>query len=169
MTLSSKINRFSEDADIAHDIVHGDDKTIVQTEGGPVRTFAKIVADIESASDAAISEFQNAGGELTMAAEAARDEARQAQADTEKARDDAVAVVYEGEGSLEPSPGSIPVARADGTIDPGWLPDHLMIRPNRIDKDITIPDGHNALLVGPVEIGPNVTITGLGNSTLRGI
>lgn len=46
---------------------------------------------------------------------------------------------------------------------------NLIMHPNRIDESISIPDGYNAFLVGPVEIGPNVTITGLGNSTLRGI
>lgn len=38
-----------------------------------------------------------------------------------------------------------------------------------IKQNIQIPDGFNAFFVGPMEIGPNVTITGLGNSTLRGI
>lgn len=71
--------------------------------------------------------------------------------------------------SLDPAPGKIPVARADGTIDPGWLPDQLMMRPNRIDEDVTIPDGYNAFFIDPVEFGPNVTVTGLGNSTLRGV
>lgn len=40
---------------------------------------------------------------------------------------------------------------------------------NKITTSFNIPDGYNAVLITPVEIGPNVTITGLGNSTLRGL
>jgi len=117
-----------------------------------------------------------AAGISKNAAESARDNALlyASQAETfkqaaEAARDDAVAVVYSGDASLEPAAGKIPVARADGTIDPGWLPDQLMMRPNRIDEDVIIPDGYNAFFIDPVEFGPNVTVTGLGNSTLRGV
>ncbi len=44
-----------------------------------------------------------------------------------------------------------------------------VITSKKISQNIQIPDGYNAVIVGPVEIGPNVTITGLGNSTLRGL
>lgn len=40
---------------------------------------------------------------------------------------------------------------------------------NRIDANWTIPSGYNALSIGPVEIAPDVTVTGLGNSEWRGI
>ena len=40
---------------------------------------------------------------------------------------------------------------------------------NRIDSDITIPDGINAVMLGDFEVGPDVTVTGLGNSTWRGL
>lgn len=40
---------------------------------------------------------------------------------------------------------------------------------NRIDSNFTIPDGQNALTIGPFEVGPDVTVTGLGNSTWRGL
>lgn len=46
---------------------------------------------------------------------------------------------------------------------------NLIMHPNRIDQSISIPDGYNAFFIDPVEFGPNVTITGLGNSTLRGV
>jgi hypothetical protein len=45
MTLANKVTQFIQDADVAHAIVHGDENTVVQTEGGPVRTFAKLLAD----------------------------------------------------------------------------------------------------------------------------
>ena len=38
------------------------------------------------------------------------------------ARDEAVAVVYSGTSAIEPEAGKIPVARADGTLSPAWLP-----------------------------------------------
>jgi uncharacterized phage infection (PIP) family protein YhgE len=39
---------------------------------------------------------------------------------TQAALADAVAVVYEGEASITPAAGKIPIAGADGHIDPGW-------------------------------------------------
>jgi lysophospholipase L1-like esterase len=47
MSLKNKVSQFQTDADIAHDIVHGDAQKVVQTEGGPVRSFAKLIADSE--------------------------------------------------------------------------------------------------------------------------
>lgn len=44
-----------------------------------------------------------------------------------------------------------------------------VITSKKISQNIQIPDGYNAVIVGPVEIDPNVTITGLGNSTFRGL
>lgn len=46
---------------------------------------------------------------------------------------------------------------------------NLITHPNIITESLTIPDGYNAFFIDPVEFGPNVTITGLGNSTLRGV
>lgn len=40
---------------------------------------------------------------------------------------------------------------------------------NRIDSSFTIPDGQNALTIGPFEVSPDVTVTGLGNATWRGL
>ncbi len=47
MTLANKVDQFNSDADIAHEIIHGDASTTVETEGGPVRSLAKLVADTE--------------------------------------------------------------------------------------------------------------------------
>jgi len=46
---------------------------------------------------------------------------------------------------------------------------NLITHPNKITESIAIPDGFNAFLVDPVQIAPNISITGLGNSTLRGL
>ena len=40
---------------------------------------------------------------------------------------------------------------------------------NLITQSFSIPDGINAIWVDPTQVGTNVTVTGLGNSTLRGI
>lgn len=45
----------------------------------------------------------------------------------------------------------------------------IRLNTNRIATSFTIPDGQNALTVGPFEVGPEVTVTGLGNSTWRGL
>jgi hypothetical protein len=41
-----------------------------------------------------------------------------------------------------------------------------LLQRNRIDTDMTIPDGYNAIRFGDFEIAPGVTITLLGNAQL---
>lgn len=56
MTLFELITRWiTSDAPVAHDIVHGSASTVVETEGGPVRSLAKLVADNQAAIDAAVA------------------------------------------------------------------------------------------------------------------
>lgn len=57
----------------------------------------------------------------------------------------------------------------NGLLSSTGNPPNILMHPNKITSNVTIPDGYNAVLVDPVEISPDVTITGLGNSTLRGI
>lgn len=45
----------------------------------------------------------------------------------------------------------------------------IRLNTNRIKESFTIPDGHNASTVGPFEVGPDVVVTGLGNSTWSGL
>jgi hypothetical protein len=45
MSLYDKVAQFDADADVAHNIIHGDATTTVTTEGGPVRSLAKLIAD----------------------------------------------------------------------------------------------------------------------------
>jgi hypothetical protein len=47
--VSEKIDQFIADTEVAHQIIHGDNQTLVTTEGGPVRTFAKIDEDARQA------------------------------------------------------------------------------------------------------------------------
>lgn len=45
----------------------------------------------------------------------------------------------------------------------------LITQPNKITVDMTIPDGQNAVIVGDFEVGPDVTVTGLGNANFVGL
>ena len=54
-------------------------------------------------------------------------------------------------------------AVSDAVFGPLWA------QPNRIDADMTIPDGFNAVMFGPFEVGPDVTVTGEGNACFRGL
>lgn len=78
MSLINKVDQFNADADIAHQIVHGDKNTIVATQGGPVRSFAKLIDDKDK-------EF--IGGEVVQQTIAARDTATQKAAEAAVARD----------------------------------------------------------------------------------
>lgn len=53
-TLQNSIDQFATDAGIAHQIVHGDSTTTVETENGPVRSMAKLASDIEADVEAEI-------------------------------------------------------------------------------------------------------------------
>lgn len=44
-----------------------------------------------------------------------------------------------------------------------------VMQTNRIDEDMIIPDGMNGMTFGPFEVGPNVSVIGLGNSTWSGL
>lgn len=52
-TLSDKITQFQNDVDLAHQVVHAGPDVTVETEGGPVRSLAKLIADAQAAFDGA--------------------------------------------------------------------------------------------------------------------
>lgn len=62
---------------------------------------------------------------------------------------------------------SAETARAIVGIPPAYA--SLIMQPNRIDTDMTIPDGQNAVIFGDFEVNPDVTVTGLGNSCFVGM
>ncbi len=72
-------------------------------------------AEESAQSEQQASEHLMAVGELKTQLEALSTQA-------EQLVNDAVAIAYGDGASATPAPGSIPVAGADGTIDPGWLP-----------------------------------------------
>lgn len=64
-TLSDKITRFEADADLAHQVVHAGPDVTVQTEGGPVRSLAKVLADADASIRAqapSLSQLLDVGG-----------------------------------------------------------------------------------------------------------
>jgi len=85
-------------------------------------TLADVVithGDVESA-DMAAELATTKAGEASASAAVAGASAQAAQ----EALDNAVAVVYEGDASIVPSPGKLPVAGADGRIDATWIRQH---------------------------------------------
>jgi hypothetical protein len=57
MTLANKVQQFNDDADIAHEIIHGDASTTVETENGSVRSFAKVLADFAASIGSSLIGF----------------------------------------------------------------------------------------------------------------
>jgi len=55
--LDLKISRFETDVDLAHQIVHGDRSTEVQTEGGLVPTFANIISRVQTSYEAVVEQM----------------------------------------------------------------------------------------------------------------
>jgi hypothetical protein len=55
MDLNGVITTFIADTAIVHEIAHGDSSTTVQTEGGPVRSLAKLIADNQGAIESAMA------------------------------------------------------------------------------------------------------------------
>lgn len=56
-----------------------------------------------------------------------------------------------------------------GAVEPVAMTVMTLMQKNRIDANWTIPNGINAVTIGPFEVNPDVTVTGLGNSTWRGL
>lgn len=48
MSLYNSVEQFETDVTLAHQIIHGDESTTVETEGGPVDSFAKVLADLRA-------------------------------------------------------------------------------------------------------------------------
>ncbi len=51
MSLTNKVDQFTVDADLARQIIQGDDTTVVMTDGGPVRSLAKVQKDLSDTID----------------------------------------------------------------------------------------------------------------------
>ena len=118
------------DVKITHDIVHGSNTTSVTTEGGPVPSHAKVAKD---SHDEIIGQLQPTVKSINDHARLVSDKASDASSSASEAvnaKNDAVKVVYDGDASLDPAPGKIPVADSEGNIHHGFLPDQSIPFPD---------------------------------------
>jgi hypothetical protein len=71
-TLADSVSEFIVDTGLAHQIVHGDINTTVTTEGGPVKSFAKLqhdnTVDYSDALTAAVNSAASAAADAAFAA-----------------------------------------------------------------------------------------------------
>jgi hypothetical protein len=58
MSTDDTIAQFVADTATAHDIVHGDATTTIETDNGPVRSLAKLIADNQATIDAQLPHFE---------------------------------------------------------------------------------------------------------------
>lgn len=141
MTLKFDIDQLAADAALMHQVIHGDQNTTVTTQGGAVRSVAKLIHDkdleinvaangvlAQSAAQAAIATAQAAASSNDrISAEAARDAANAAWT-----------------AALAANPALDPVVR---------------MNPSTITADLTIPSFYNAASTGPLTIGEGVNVT----------
>lgn len=76
--LQEAIARIQADTLILHNIVHGNNTAVITTEGGPVKTAAKAIKDIQDSAQAVIDGITGTGNELNeilSVAQAYRNEA----------------------------------------------------------------------------------------------
>lgn len=110
----------------------------VRQEGTTQVSYSKAHADRSQEHRGYVEGIANKFGSIDQAVSQATTQAEKSTAEAERstqnnteaanhnneakaARDDAVAVVYEGGASVEPSPGKLPVGNAEGVIDPKWI------------------------------------------------
>ena len=126
----SAVQMLERDTLLTHDITHGDENSVVQTEGGPVPSHKKVATD---GYQYFVDQLRPRVSDINEHAQLVTDAASEtniARNEAVKAKNDAVAVVYEGDASLEPTPGSIPVANSESQIHHGWLPDQSIPFPD---------------------------------------
>lgn len=66
-------------------------------------------------------------------------------------------------------PGAAQPFGAGETTVAGLTVSGMVRQTNRITAVVTIPDGVNAVMIGPFEVSPDTTVTGAGNSTWSGL
>lgn len=67
MSLYNNVEQFALDVALAHRIIHGDENTLVETEGGPVDSFAKLMAALRAMPVPAPVQPVNASRALMLA------------------------------------------------------------------------------------------------------
>lgn len=77
--LQDAVTRVQTDSQILHNIVHGNDQTVVPTEGGNVKTVAKTIKDINDTIQQGLNDLGAAGEQLTEAVTATEEFRNQAE------------------------------------------------------------------------------------------
>ena len=122
--------QLESDVQKTHEIVHGDENTEVETDGGLVPSHAKVAKD---SHDEIIDLLEPTVNDINEHADFVETKANESEASavrSEEAAANAEAIVYEGDATVEPTPGSIPIADADAKIHHGWLPDQSIPYPD---------------------------------------
>lgn len=145
MTLKTDVDQLAADAALVHSWAHG--TGTVSTEGGALRTPAKLIADKSNEIDIAaqgvlaLSTTQAASAAASAAAaQTAKTGAEAAQAGAEAAWTAALA--------------------ANPDLNPA-----VRMNPSTIATDTTIPSGYNAYSAGPLTVGEGAVVTVNDNAT----
>ena len=122
--------QLESDVQKTYEIVNGDENTEVETDGGPVPSHAKVAKDshdeIIDLLEPTVNDINEHAQYIDGKVTATNENADRA----ETAVNNAEAIVYEGDATVEPTPGSIPIADANAKIHHGWLPDQSIPYPD---------------------------------------
>lgn len=141
---------------------NGDWLYIVTVEADGTRSSRKVLADkfvAATAADAAAASAASASGSAA-AANTSRNDASAFSAAATASSNSAASSSLDASASASSAAASAASALSSATT---------LTQKNRIDANFTIPNGSNAVTIGPFEVNPDVTVTGLGNSTWRGL
>ena len=139
--------------------------TDIQVNNSSVLTDADIGNSVQPYDPALIQEIQDNADSAATSASGASASAASAATSASGASASAASAATSASGASASAASAAGSAASAAQIVYG----NLITHPNKITESLTIPDGYNAFFIDPVEFGPNVTITGLGNSTLRGV
>lgn len=154
-------------------------KVVAQVKDAQAATLSAATTAQTSASTAtqkateAAASATSAAGSSAAATTKAAEAAASASAASVQATSAATSATQSGNSatasaaSATAAAASAEQARAIVGVPPAF--DSLIMQPNRIDVDMTIPDGFNAVMFGDFEVSPDVTVTGLGNANFVGI
>jgi hypothetical protein len=84
--LQDAVARVESDSQILHNIIHGDDQTIVNTENGSVKTPAKAIKDIEATIQAGLINLEATADQLADAVDSVTQKADEAETHAQTAQ-----------------------------------------------------------------------------------
>ena len=83
--LQNAVDKAKTDTELLHNIVHGDDKTVITTEGGEVKSPAKLITDIEQTIQSKLTDLDKTANKFDQAINSAGKQATKAQHYAQKA------------------------------------------------------------------------------------